>query len=75
MTGSGAVVRPKRGDRVIVPLGPRDRPAVVLGETLSGRIRVRILWEDEFDDDPAVEPTTLSCLPEELTWAPGYPED
>lgn len=75
MTSSGAVIHPKRGDRVIVPLGPQGRPAIVLGENLSGRIKVRVLWEDEFDDDPNVDPTTLSCLPEELQWAPGYPKN
>lgn len=74
MSSRGAVAHPKRGEQVIVPLGPRDRSAVVLGETPSGRIRVRIRWEEEFGDDPTMEPTTLSCLPEELTWAPGYPK-
>ena len=74
MTSSGAAINPKPGDRVIVPLGPRDRPAIVLGQNLSGRIRVRILWEDDFDDDPNVDPTTLSCRPEELQFAPGYPK-
>ncbi|MGO1635380.1 MAG: hypothetical protein ACTHY6_12660 [Corynebacterium variabile] len=74
MTSSGAVIHPKRGDRVIVPLGPHGRSAIVLGQNLSGRIRVRVLWEDEFDDDPNVEPTTLSCRPEELRFAPGHPK-
>lgn len=68
------VVDPQRGDHVIIRVLAHDRLGVVEGRTLRGRVNVRIIWGDEWDDDPNIEPNIAMCWPHELTWAPGHPK-